>query len=556
MAGLHFSPFLPPFPGVGVCKAMSADTCPYGGADTHIITEYLPPEMQEMLLGDPPIYPPKSAINKALEASMSTAGTRMFMKFINDRAKPQIMNNYIAKSVSGSRRRAKTAEGKMMIQAMRGKAGANLMMNSFKKFKGKYGDAEGMANYEEFTKWRTENIEQEDARKLALDEFLTRKDAPSNSGPRNAAERKRKEEVRDAKQAKYDKKLREYQALLDRGVPVEKLEGKRNELRKLAPKKTGNEYMKDKVHKASLVKETSVTVTKKDGSQENIDFLELSEKKSLVKAYNDSVEAANDRLAYIMSISENPAIKDGTGIGNEISLVHEGRRVNVKFNYNKIDTDKLDALPKKVRDSITKGSSTRINIEGWDAALANGDITQEEYDLVTQDVSEINYLSPRLDAQAQEEVGVKFTPPVKSRSVNRVKDVRSTLNDVCRDFAVADKAFKEKSGGKTAKELNKEVLAGSKAIKDHMADEYAPGMSLIMGTSSSDVGTNIVQSSRRQSAAKSVQTKVFGPRLDTLMRTYGTSSASYDFELMKEKFSPEELKEYTYTSAEITTEEI
>ena len=47
MAGLHFSPFLPPFPGVGVCKAMSADTCPYGGADTHIITEYLPPEMQE-----------------------------------------------------------------------------------------------------------------------------------------------------------------------------------------------------------------------------------------------------------------------------------------------------------------------------------------------------------------------------------------------------------------------------------------------------------------------------------------------------------------------------
>ena len=59
MAGLHFSPFLPPFPGVGVCKAMSADTCPYGGADTHIITEYLPPEMQEMLLGDPPIYPPR-----------------------------------------------------------------------------------------------------------------------------------------------------------------------------------------------------------------------------------------------------------------------------------------------------------------------------------------------------------------------------------------------------------------------------------------------------------------------------------------------------------------
>lgn len=61
MAGLHFSPFLPPFPGVGRCKAAGADTCPYGGMDMHIVTEYLPPEMQEQLLGDPPVYPPKSA---------------------------------------------------------------------------------------------------------------------------------------------------------------------------------------------------------------------------------------------------------------------------------------------------------------------------------------------------------------------------------------------------------------------------------------------------------------------------------------------------------------
>ena len=55
MAGLHFSPFLPPFPGVGRCKAAGADTCPYGGMDMHIVTEYLPPEMQEQLLGDLPL---------------------------------------------------------------------------------------------------------------------------------------------------------------------------------------------------------------------------------------------------------------------------------------------------------------------------------------------------------------------------------------------------------------------------------------------------------------------------------------------------------------------
>ena len=77
-------------------------------------------------------------------------------------------------------------------------------------------------------------------------------------------------------------------------------------------------------------------------------------------------------------------------------------------------------------------------------------------------------------------------------------------------------------------------------------------MNVIMGTDSGDIGTNIVQSSRQQAAPKSVQQKVLGSRLDTLMRTYGTRSAAYDYKLMEQEFSPEELADLTYTKASIS----
>lgn len=551
MAGLHFSPFLPPFPGVGRCKAAGADTCPYGGMDMHIVTEYLPPEMQEQLLGDPPVYPPKSAINKALENAKATAGTRMLMKFQTDAVAPRILRNYISKSVSGSRRRAKTVEGRETIKVMRALAGGKTLSYS-KSYMEAHGPEEGAKRYKAFIQERRGNLEEENARKLAADEYLRRQLAPSNSRSVNEKDERDRAKIREAKEAKYKELEAEYKKRKEEGASREELNGLYREMRNLVPKKRGKEYMRDKVRGSVYLPVTSVTAKGKGGTEKVVDFQDLSETKALLEAQKANEEATVKRLQYIMSISGNPSVKNGTGIGEHIAVVHDGKLVEVQFDYNAIDTAKVDKLPKEVRDRITAPKSASITIDGWRAARDNGDITEEEFQQVTRNVSEINYLSQNLSAQAENEIGIKFTPPSANRSTNRVKDVRSTLNDACRDLATATKHFEEKTGGRTMDELEKEVRAGSTAIKGHLAKEYAPNMNVIMGTDSGDIGTNIVQSSRQQAAPKSVQQKVLGSRLDTLMRTYGTRSAAYDYKLMEQEFSPEELADLTYTKASIS----
>lgn len=551
MAGLHFSPFLPPFPGVGRCKAAGADTCPYGGMDMHIVTEYLPPEMQEQLLGDPPVYPPKSAINKALENAKATAGTRMLMKFQTDAVAPRILRNYISKSVSGSRRRAKTVEGRETIKVMRALAGGKTLSYS-KSYMEAHGPEEGAKRYKAFMKERRGNLEEENARKLAADEYLRRQLAPSNSRSVNEKAERDSAKTREENEEKYNELAAEYKKRKEEGASGEELNGLYREMRNLVPKKRGKEYMRDKVRGSVYLPVTSVTAKGKGGTEKVVDFQDLSETKALLEAQKANEEATVKRLQYIMSISGNPSVKNGTGIGEHIAVVHDDKLVEVQFDYNAIDTAKVDRLPKEVRDRITAPKSASITIDGWRAARDNGDITEEEFQQVTRNVSEINYLSPNLSAQAENEIGIKFTPPSANRSTNRVKDVRSTLNDACRDLATATKHFEEKTGGRTMDELEKEVRAGSTAIKGHLAKEYAPNMDVIMGTDSGDIGTNIVQSSRQQAAPKSVQQKVLGSRLDTLMRTYGTRSAAYDYKLMEQEFSPEELADLTYTKASIS----
>jgi hypothetical protein len=519
--------------------------------DMHIVTEYLPPEMQEQLLGDPPVYPPKSAINKALENAKATAGTRMLMKFQTDAVAPRILRNYISKSVSGSRRRAKTIEGRETIKVMRALAGGKTLAYS-KSYMEAHGPEEGAKRYKAFIQERRGNLEEENARKLAADEYLRRQLAPSNSRSVNEKDERDRAKIREEKEAKYNELAAEYKKRKEEGASGEELNGLYREMRNLVPKKRGKEYMRDKVRGSVYLPVTSVTAKGKGGTEKVVDFQELSETKALLEAQKANEEATIKRLQYIMSISGNPSVKNGTGIGKKLAVVHDDKLVEVEFDYNAIDTAKVDKLPKEVRDRITAPHTVSITIDGWRAARDNGDITEEEFQQVTRNVSEINYLSPNLSAQAENEVGIKFTPPSANRSTNRVKDVRSTLNDACRDLATATKHFEEKTGGRTMADLEKEVRAGSTAIKGHLAKEYAPNMNVIMGTDSGDIGTNIVQSSRQQSAPKAVQKEVLGPRLDSLMRTYGTRTAAYDYELMEMEFSPEELADLTYTKASIS----
>lgn len=348
----------------------------------HIVTEYLPPEMQEQLLGDPPVYPPKSAINKALENAKATAGTRMLMKFQTDAVAPRILRNYISKSVSGSRRRAKTVEGCETIKVMRALAGGKTLAYS-KSYMEAHGPEEGAKRYKAFIQERRGNLEEENARKLAADEYLRRQLAPSNSRSVNEKDERDRAKIREAKEAKYKELEAEYKKRKEEGASREELNGLYREMRNLVPKKRGKEYMRDKVRGSVYLPVTSVTAKGKGGTEKVVDFQDLSETKALLEAQKANEEATVKRLQYIMSISGNPSVKNGTGIGEHIAVVHDDKLVEVQFDYNAIDTAKVDRLPKEVRDRITAPKSASITIDGWRAARDNGDITEEEFQQVT-----------------------------------------------------------------------------------------------------------------------------------------------------------------------------
>ena len=169
--GIHSSPITM---GFSICNAASPATCPYGGMDTHMVTNYLPPELQEQLhevqeamrtgKGDAlaKVGITLRQMNDAIEKAQATAGNRFIIRLDKEAANTPVMNKYYRNAIRDSARIMKTSRSMEKALAwMQNRTESKLYNNALAKFQQKYGDEEGEARLNAFLEQRTADLEAE-----------------------------------------------------------------------------------------------------------------------------------------------------------------------------------------------------------------------------------------------------------------------------------------------------------------------------------------------------------------------------------------------------------
>ena len=548
--GIHSSPLIPPFPGFGVCNAASPDTCPYGGLDTHMVTKYLDPELQEQLhevqeamrtgKGDAlaKVGITLRQMNDAIEKAQGTAGNRFIFKLDKKTAKTPVMNKYCRNAIRDSARIMKTSESmQKALDYMLDRTDAKLYNQAREKFIQKFGEEEGEARLNAMLEARLQDLEAEKAtgkpmpetrRKAAMLEYLRRLGMDSNmgnGGPENYRQ--------------YYDPVNEEQAA--------KMKRPNTRAGYLEAKLEGAFYIKDKKEVQGFY--TTGTGKNMELHEATVNVDEYAKAKKIQTQYDQNIKDAAERINMILAVTDNPRMRSADGIGTVQTLAHDGRIVTIEFNHETLDTAKLDTYPPEQREKFMKVSDKKLTIDGLRQALKDGKITQEQYDMATSETTVIDTISISGTEEAQKSVGIKFRDMPTNRSINDLHDTRATINDVARSLAESCSAF-ERETGMTRKEYEKHMDNQTNALKNGLATEYAPGLNCFMGDA---LDTNVIQSTSERVASKNVLLNIFSSaELDGLINGYGKRSVEYDVENVRANTSPEEFKSLVSSTVSIT----
>ena len=550
VAGIHSSPLIPPFPGFGICNAASPDTCPYGGMDTHMVTKYLDPELQEQLhevqeamrtgKGDAlaKVGITIRQMNDAIEKAQGTAGNRFIFRLDKKAAKTPVMNKYYRNAVRDSARIMKTSESmNKALDYMFDRTDAKLYDEARKKFIQKFGEEEGEERLNAMLEARLQELEAEKAtgkpiaetrRKAVMLEYLRRLGMDSNMG-NGGTENYRQyydpvDEEHAAKMKRPDTYAGHLEAKLEGAVYIKD----KNEVHGFYTTGTGKNM---ELHEATV----------------NVD--EYAKEKKRQAQYDKNIKEAAERINMILAVTDNPRMRSADGIGTVQTLAHDGRIVTIEFNHETLDTAKLDAYPAEQREKFMEVSDKKLGIGGLRRALADGKITQEQFDMATSETTVIDTISISGTEEAQKSVGIKFRDMPTNRSINDLHDTRATINDVARSLAEACNKF-ERETGMTRKEFGKHMDNQTNALKNGLATEYAPGLNCFMGDA---LDTNVIQSTSGRVASKNVLSNIFSPaELDGLINGYGERSVEYNVEAVRANTSPEEFKSLVSSTVSIT----
>lgn len=548
--GIHSSPLIPPFPGFGVCNAASSDTCPYGGMDTHMVTKYLDPELQEQLhevqeamrtgKGDAlaKVGITLRQMNDAIEKAQGTAGNRFIFKLDKEAAKTPVMNKYYRNAIRDSARIMKTSRSMQKALAwMEDRSNKSIYGKARQKFIQKYGYEEGETRLNALLEAREAALETEKStgkpmpekrRKAAMLEYLRRLGMDSNMG--NGGE---------GNDRKYYDPVNELHA--------DRMKRPNTRAGYLEAKLEGAFYLEDKKEVTGFY--TTGTGKNMELHEATVNVDEFAKAKKLETQYDKNIKDAAERINMVLAVTDNPRMRSADGIGTVQTLAHDGRIVTIEFNHETLDAAKLEAYPAEQREKFMKVSDKKLGIKGLRQLLAEGKITQEQFDMATSETTVIDTVSISGTEEAQKSVGIKFRDMPTNRSINDLHDTRATINDVARSLAEACNDF-ERETGMTRAEYRKHMSNQTNALKNGLATEYAPGMNCFMGDA---LDTNVIQSTSQRVASKNVLKNIFSEaELDGFINDYGERSVEYDVEAVRANTSPEEFKGLVSSTVSIT----
>ena len=548
--GIHSSPLIPPFPGSDICNAASPDTCPYGGMDTHMVTKYLDPELQEQLhevqeamrtgKGDAlaKVGITLRQMNDAIEKAQGTAGNRFIFRLDKEAAKTPVMNKYYRNAVRDSARIMKTSRSmEKALGWMQNRTENKLYNDARQKFIQKFGEEEGEVRLNAMLEARLQDLEAEKAtgkpipesrRKAAMLEYLRRLGMDSNMG--NGGE---------GNDRQYYDPVNEQHAA--------KMKRPNTRAGYLEAKLEGAVYLKDKNEVHGFY--TTGTGKNMELHEATVNVDEFAKAKKLETQYDQNIKDAAERVNMILAVTDNPRMRSADGIGTVQTLAHDGRIVTIEFNHETLDTAKLDTYPAEQREKFMTVSDKKLGIGGLRRALADGKITQEQFDMVTSETTVIDTISISGTEEAQKSVGIKFRDMPTNRSINDLHDTRATINDVARSLAEACNDF-ERETGMTRAEYRKHMTNQTNALKNGLATEYTPGLNCFMGDA---LDTNVIQSTSERVASKNVLSNIFSPaELDGLINGYGERSVEYNVDAVRANTSPEEFKSLVSSTVSIT----
>lgn len=545
--GIHSSPITM---GFSICNAASPATCPYGGMDTHMVTNYLPPELQEQLhevqeamrtgKGDAlaKVGITLRQMNEAIEKAQATAGNRFIFRLDKEAAKTPVMNKYYRNAVRDSARIMKTSRSmEKALDWMQNRTENKLYNNARQKFNQKFGEEEGEVRLNAMLEARAAALEAEQAtgkpipetrRKAAMLEYLRRLGMDSNMG--NGGE---------GNDRKYYDPVNEQHAA--------KMKRPNTRAGYLEAKLEGAVYLEDKNEVHGFY--TTGTGKNMELHEATVNVDEFAKAKKLETQYDQNIKDAAERVNMILAVTDNPRMRSADGIGTVQTLAHDGRIVTIEFNHETLDTAKLDTYPAEQREKFMKVSDKKLGIGGLRRALADGKITKEQFDMATSETTVIDTISISGTEEAQKSVGIKFRDMPTNRSINDLHDTRATINDVARSLAEACNDF-ERETGMTRAEYRKHMTNQTNALKNGLATEYAPGLNCFMGDS---LDTNVIQSTSERVASKNVLSNIFSPaELDGLINGYGERSVEYNVDAVRANTSPEEFKSLVSSTVSIT----
>lgn len=545
--GIHSSPITM---GFSICNAASPATCPYGGMDTHMVTNYLPPELQEQLhevqeamrtgKGDAlaKVGITLRQMNEAIEKAQATAGNRFIFRLDKEAAKTPVMNKYYRNAVRDSARIMKTSRSmEKALDWMQNRTENKLYNNARQKFNQKFGEEEGEVRLNAMLEARAAALEAEQAtgkpipethRKAAMLEYLRRLGMDSNMG--NGGE---------GNDRKYYDPVNEQHAA--------KMKRPNTRAGYLEAKLEGAVYLEDKNEVHGFY--TTGTGKNMELHEATVNVDEFAKAKKLETQYDQNIKDAAERVNMILAVTDNPRMRSADGIGTVQTLAHDGRIVTIEFNHETLDTAKLDTYPAEQREKFMKVSDKKLGIGGLRRALADGKITKEQFDMATSETTVIDTISISGTEEAQKSVGIKFRDMPTNRSINDLHDTRATINDVARSLAESCNKF-ERETGMTRKEFGKHMDNQTNALKNGLAMEYAPGLNCFMGDA---LDTNVIQSTSGRVASKNVLKNIFSDaELDGLINGYGERSVEYNVEAVRANTSPEEFKSLVSSTVSIT----
>lgn len=503
---IHISPNKPPFPGAAACNA-TIMPCPFGGMNAHLVTEYLPEPYKTRLIENGEI-PDQKIIAFAVAEALGDPKRAHIFAVVGHEYSDIVRKTALRKLMPKAAAQAQGKELQDVQKHLREMETATMLSDAktVAEHAGKEKSSEMLIQLQTDPQYK----EQMNRRKANIYQYSRFLD---EHGIRGTTE--------------YNKE-RTY----NRDIPILTASGKT----------LGQEFL-DKAEGAWLVKEnqftSTITVGRNKNAHEETRTVKASDYMRNKTAHQHQVENANyaaQRIGMIMSFGTNPDIRNGNAFGNEYSIVDGDKVVTAKLTYDTPVMSEIEKLPEATRDAISVSVVQDITANDLQEMLDAGDITQEEFNDVTRQITELDVVSIKDMRQAQKDNPLELPDLENAGDINNVEDLGNAVGDVLKAYSKTSRRFTETNpNGYTMTEALAQNDRDAKALKQGIAETYGEGVNVLVAGNKNAVGSNIVQSTKLEALTTNQLQRYFGrDRFEKITNSYAKVVKVPNPKLMKE----------------------